>query len=157
MQVFLTKTLFFYYYYYYYFIILLIRYFLFTFHTHFFVTKKSPNVNNDGLNTNTGFSSNYLENHLMNLIKPTLLTTKTLILITYSESKNYFDFTNYNHIYTVLIGPNVLNPHIHKDNNRYDHYNILPTIQDNWNLSKLGSGEDLALTPLDKDLFILSH
>jgi len=98
-----------------------------------------PNINNSGLNTNMSFSSDYLENHLMNLIKPVLLTTKTLLLITYSESKNYFDLNlvNYNHIYTVLIGPNVLNPYKHKDDHKYNHYNILPTIQNNWNLSKL--------------------
>ncbi|CAG8460636.1 8038_t:CDS:2 [Diversispora eburnea] len=80
----------------------------------------------------------------------------SLLIITFDESSSYFDLSNYNHIYTTLIGPNVLTSYKHQDNERYNHYDILPTIQINWNLSELGTNNDKQAKSLSSSLFLIN-
>ncbi|CAG8741047.1 34021_t:CDS:2 [Gigaspora margarita] len=68
---------------------------------------------------------------------------------------NYLDsLTNYNHIYTVFIGPNVLKSMKHEDDGWYNHYSFVPTIERNWNLSALGTGDDTESTPFNDGFFL---
>ncbi|CAG8787504.1 16659_t:CDS:1, partial [Cetraspora pellucida] len=114
-----------------------------------------PNVINSGHETNANFASKYLNNTFIPLIEPLLINSRTLLVITFDESSAYFDsLTNYNHIYTVLLGPNVLKSLKHEDSDRYDHYSFVPTIEQNWNLSTLGSGDDTESTPFGDGLFL---
>ncbi|CAG8472573.1 13087_t:CDS:2 [Dentiscutata heterogama] len=79
-------------------------------------------------------------------------TDLSYAIITFDESSKYLDsLTNYNHIYTVLIGPNVLKSMKHEDNGWYSHYSFVPTIEQNWNLSALGTGDDAESTPFDNE------
>ncbi|CAG8467802.1 18249_t:CDS:2 [Acaulospora morrowiae] len=116
----------------------------------------TPNTRNSGHLTDLSYASNYLRTKFIPLIKPVLTNSRTLLVITFDES-TYFDHFNlkkYNQIYTVLIGPNVLTSYIHVDELRYNHYSILPTIQLNWNLTELGTGDDKKATPLSPYLFL---
>ncbi|CAG8664860.1 4045_t:CDS:2 [Funneliformis caledonium] len=103
-----------------------------------------PNINNNGEKTNLKFASNFLKNEFIPLVQHLLTSTRTLLVITFDEAFTYIDFnlTNYNHIYTTLIGPNVLNSFTHNDDTRYSHFSWVPTIEVNWNLSSLGNGVD---------------
>lgn len=114
-------------------------------------------MNNDGHNTNLSYASNYLKTELIPLIEPILVNSRTLLVITFDESSAYFKITNYNHIYTTLIGPNVLTSFKHADDESYNHYSILPTVQVNWNLTELGNGKDKQSTPLSPSLFLGSQ
>ncbi|CAG8488956.1 20519_t:CDS:2, partial [Racocetra persica] len=115
----------------------------------------SPNVVNSGHETNVKFASRYLNETFIPLIESLLINSRTLLVITFDESSKYLDsLTNYNHIYTVLIGPNVLKSLKHEDSDRYDHYGFVPTIEQNWNLSTLESGDDTESTPFGDGLFL---
>ncbi|RHZ47130.1 hypothetical protein Glove_590g14 [Diversispora epigaea] len=116
----------------------------------------TPNVNNDGHRTNLSYASNYLKTKLIPLIEPILINSKSLLIITFDESSSYLDLPNYNHIYTTLIGPNVLTSYKHHDDKKYSHYDILPTIQINWNLSELGTNNDKNRNPLSSSLFLMN-
>ena len=114
-----------------------------------------PNLNNNGENTNLTYASNYLENEFIPLIQHLLTSTKTLLVITFDEAFTYLDFNlaDFNHVYTTLIGPNVLKSFVHEDETRYSHFSWVPTIEANWNLSSFGNGVDTDVTPLNSSLF----
>ncbi|CAI2171621.1 15789_t:CDS:1 [Funneliformis geosporum] len=118
-----------------------------------------PNINNNGEKTNLKFASNFLKNEFIPLIQHLLTSSRTLLVITFDEASTYIDFNlaNYNQIYTTLIGPNVLNSVTHNDGTRYSHFSWVPTIEENWNLSRLGNGVDndrVSTVPLDSKLFL---
>jgi len=114
-----------------------------------------PNINNNGEKTNLTHASDYLKNEFIPLIQHLLTSTKTLLIITFDEASTYLDFNlaDFNHIYTTLIGPNVLRSFVHEDETRYSHFSWVPTIEANWNLSSFGNGVDTDATPLDFNLF----
>ncbi len=118
-----------------------------------------PNLNNNGEKTNLKYASDFLKNDFIPLIQHLLTSSRTLLVITFDEASTYIDFNlaNYNHIYTTLIGPNVLNPFSHNDDTRYNHFSWVPTIEANWNLSTFGNGVDtdrLSAVPLNPNLFL---
>ncbi|CAG8505453.1 8343_t:CDS:2, partial [Scutellospora calospora] len=115
----------------------------------------SPNVYNGGHETDLNHASQYLNNTFIPLIQSLLTNSRTLLVITFDQSNLLLDsLTNYNHIYTVLIGPNVLKSMKHEDSDRYDHYSFVPTIELNWNLSTLGSGDDTSSIPFSEGIFL---
>jgi len=114
----------------------------------------TPNFNDNGHATNVTFTSNYLKNTLMPIVQPLLASSKTLLVLTYDESDTKRDVNTTNRIDTALLGPMVLGNGTHKDGNLYDHYSVLATIEDNWNLGKLGRDGEAGATPLDVSLFL---
>lgn len=99
----------------------------------------SPNMNNDGHNTNVRFAGEWLHKFLDKTF-PEKLRKGTLVIVTFDESDHNAD----NRIYTLLLGdmvkeasqqdPRVLDRH-------YTHYNVLRTIEDNFGLEPLAEGD----------------
>jgi hypothetical protein len=105
----------------------------------------SPNMNNDGHNTNVGVAAAWVSKFLDKTF-PEKLRKGTLVVVTFDES----DHNNDNRIFTLLLGdmvkdasqqdPKVLDRH-------YTHYNVLRTIEDNFGLEPLAAG-DRDATPI---------
>ena len=105
----------------------------------------SPDMNNDGHNTNVRFAGEWLHKFLDKTF-PEKLRKGTLVIVTFDESDHNAD----NRIYTLLLGdmvkearqqdPKVLTRH-------YTHYDVLRTIEDNFGLEPLAEGDRNA-TPI---------
>ncbi|MCU1300146.1 MAG: putative acid phosphatase PHOa [Candidatus Sulfotelmatobacter sp.] len=99
----------------------------------------TPNMNNDGHNTNVGVAGAWLSRFLDKNF-PEKLRKGTLVIVTFDESDRNSD----NRIYTLFLGdmvkdasqqdPKVLD-------RRYTHYNVLRTIEDNFGLQPLAEGD----------------
>ena len=90
----------------------------------------------------------------MPILQPILTSSRTLLIITYDEPASLIEIANINHIFTLLIGPNVLRPRIHEDATYYNHYSVLVNIEDNWNLTRLGTEHERDATVIDSNLFV---
>jgi hypothetical protein len=105
----------------------------------------SPNMNNDGHNTNVGVAADWVSKFLDKVFNEKL-RKGTLVIVTFDESDHNSD----NRIYTLFLGdmvkeasqqdPKVLDRH-------YTHYNVLRTIEDNFALQPLAEG-DRDATPI---------
>ena len=99
----------------------------------------SPNMNNDGHNTNVGVAGAWVSKFLDKAFSEKL-RKGTLVIVTFDESDHNSD----NRIYTLFLGdmvkdasqldPKVLDRH-------YTHYNVLRTIEDNFGLQPLAEGD----------------
>ncbi|KAL1936403.1 hypothetical protein VTP01DRAFT_537 [Rhizomucor pusillus] len=102
----------------------------------------TPDMNNDGHDTSLAYSSNWTQTWLEPRLKEPAFTKNTLFILTWDEAENYLAK---NQIYTVLFG-DVIKRSSQTDGVRYDHYSILKTIEDNWDLGNLGEN-DVDATP----------
>lgn len=91
-----------------------------------------PDLNDDGHDTGVNYSADWLKNFLPTVMQNPKFTDGTLVIITFDEGKS----GGSNQIYTLLLGPTVKTASV--SNNRYDHYSILRTIEDNFGLGNLG-------------------
>jgi hypothetical protein len=89
----------------------------------------SPNLDDDGHDTNLGTASTWLKNFLANWFPPEA-RSGTLIVVTFDESEQPEWASN--HIYTVFLGDMVKKGQ--KVAKRYDHYDVLRTIEDNFGI-----------------------
>jgi hypothetical protein len=99
----------------------------------------SPNMNNDGHNTNVGTAGAWVSKFLDKTFNEKL-RKGTLVIVTFDESDRNSD----NRIYTLFLGdmvkegsqqdPKVLDRH-------YTHYDMLRTIEDNFGLQPLAEGD----------------
>jgi Phosphoesterase family len=99
----------------------------------------TPNMNNDGHNTNVGVAGAWVSKFLDKTFGEKL-RKGTLVILTFDESDRNSD----NRIYTLFLGdmvkdasqqdPKVLDRH-------YTHYNVLRTIEDNFGLQPLAEGD----------------
>lgn len=99
----------------------------------------SPNMNNDGHNTNVGVAAAWVSKFLDKTFSEKL-RKGTLVIVTFDESDHNSD----NRIFTLFLGdmvkdasqqdPKVLD-------RRYTHYNVLRTIEDNFGLEPLALGD----------------
>ncbi|HWY23197.1 MAG TPA: alkaline phosphatase family protein [Candidatus Acidoferrum sp.] len=99
----------------------------------------TPNMNNDGHNTNVGVAGAWVARFLDKTFTEKL-RKGTLVIVTFDESDRNSD----NRIYTLFLGdmvkeasqqdPKVLDRH-------YTHYNVLRTIEDNFGLEPLNEGD----------------
>jgi len=99
----------------------------------------SPNMNNDGHNTNVGTAGAWVSTFLDKTFTEKM-RKGTLVIVTFDESDHNSD----NRIYTLFLGdmvkdasqqdPKVLD-------RRYTHYNVLRTIEDNFGLQPLAAGD----------------
>jgi hypothetical protein len=99
----------------------------------------TPNMNDDGHNTNVGVAGAWVSKFLDKTFTEKL-RKGTLVIVTFDESDHNSD----NRIYTLFLGdmvkeasqqdPKVLDRH-------YTHYNALRTIEDNFGLQPLAEGD----------------
>lgn len=97
----------------------------------------SPDVDNDGHDTGLAHASKWLESFLEPLRTNRAFMQGTLIVVTFDESADTSPDAG-NHIYTVFLGPMVQPGEV---KNHYNHYNVLRTIEDNFGLCSLGTGD----------------
>ncbi|KAF8228080.1 hypothetical protein L208DRAFT_1404505 [Tricholoma matsutake] len=100
----------------------------------------TPNLVNDGHDTNILFMASWLNYWLIPLLKDTRFNDdKTLIILTFDENKTG---TINNRIWALLLGGAVpSNLHGTTDSTYYTHYSSLSTVQANWELDSLGRGD----------------
>jgi phospholipase C len=97
----------------------------------------TPNIDNDGHDTGLAYANKYLSTFMPPLLESNFLN-RTLIVITFDED----DYTEKNHIYTALVGSMI--PSGKTDDNKYTHYDLLRTVEDNWSLGTLGRNDEKA-------------
>ena len=107
----------------------------------------SPNMTNDGHNTNVGVAGAWVSNFLDRTF-PEKLRKGTLVVVTFDESDHNAD----NRIFTLFLGdmvkdgsqqePKVLDRY-------YTHYSVLRTIEDNFGLQPLAAGDRDAAPIMD--------
>jgi acid phosphatase len=93
-------------------------------------------MTNDGHDTSLDFAATWSKNFLTPLLKNTYFTNRTLILLTYDESKTY---SKPNKIVSILLGdaiPDKLKGT--EDDTFYTHYSVLSTLENNFELPNLG-------------------
>ncbi|KAL9646653.1 hypothetical protein ABK040_010765 [Willaertia magna] len=95
----------------------------------------TPNIDNDAHNTGLDFADQWLKKWLPPKLENVKFMNNTLIVLTFDEDDGNFE----NHIYTVLIGNMVVKGGV--DNTRYNHYSLLKTIEDNFELGNLGRND----------------
>jgi hypothetical protein len=100
-----------------------------------------PDLNNDGHDTGVGFAAKWLQGFLTPLMKTPAFSQKNLVVITFDEG----DEGGSNQIYTLLLGDTVKAGL--RDNTKYNHYSLLRTVEDNFELGNLGR-EDATATPI---------
>jgi len=109
----------------------------------------TPNMNNNGHDTGITYAGNWLASFLPPLLAAPGFMNGTLVIITFDEGDTHSTPEN-NKIYTLLIGEGV--PAGVKTSQRYDHYSLLRTIEDNFGLGTLGRN-DLTATPVNFTLY----
>jgi hypothetical protein len=100
----------------------------------------TPNMVDDGHDTNVDFAGEWLDYWLLPLLNDTNFNdNRTLILLTFDESETY---TVNNHIFALLLGGALPeNAHGTVDSTYYTHYSSLSTVEANWGLGSLGRGD----------------
>jgi phosphoesterase family protein len=96
----------------------------------------TPNMDDDGHDTDLATSSKWLKNFLENWFPPDA-RAGTLTVITFDEGEPPEEESN--HIYTVFVGDMVKKGQ--KVNDRYDHFDLLRTVENNFGLVQLNYGD----------------
>ncbi|KUJ20782.1 acid phosphatase [Mollisia scopiformis] len=96
----------------------------------------TPNMTNDGHDTNVTFAAKWCKEFLTPLLSDPHFMANTLVHITFDENE---DYTIQNQIFTVLLGDAVPADLVGTvDDNYYNHYSELSTVEANWDLKTLG-------------------
>lgn len=100
---------------------------------YFFIT---PNMTNDGHDTNIEFSGTWSFNFLSELLKNEYFMKDTLVMLTFDESGSY---KAPNKVYTLLVG-GAVPEHLKgtTDSTFYTHYSVIASLSANFNLPSLG-------------------
>jgi len=101
----------------------------------------TPNIDNDAHDTSIAFGGKWLDAFFTPRLSK--FPARTLFVVTWDED----DFTEGNQIDTFIFGINVTKGS--SDRNPYNHYSLLRTVEDNWNLGNLGR-HDATATPFFK-------
>ncbi|MGA8617840.1 MAG: alkaline phosphatase family protein [Candidatus Sulfotelmatobacter sp.] len=99
----------------------------------------SPNMNNDGHNTNVAVGAAWVRNFLDKTFTDKL-RKGTLVVVTFDESDHNAD----NRIFTLFLGDMVKDASQQDAkvlDRHYTHYNVLRTIEDNFGLEPLAAGD----------------
>jgi len=96
----------------------------------------SPNMDNDGHDTDLATASRWLKGLLTPILADSKLMERTLIEITFDESKSYLN----NHIYTAFLGGPVKKGYIETQST--SHYEVLRTIEENFRLGTLHEDDE---------------
>jgi len=99
----------------------------------------TPNMNNDGHNTNVGVAGAWVRKFLDRTFSEKL-RKGTLVIVTFDESDHNAD----NRIFTLFLG-DMVKEASQQDakalDRHYTHYNVLRTIEDNFGLEPLAAGD----------------
>lgn len=98
-----------------------------------------PNLNNDGHDTDVPYVASYLDTQWIPRFENKTFTHDLVMVMTFDESETD---GAHNHIYAALIG-DALQPisQGHEDTTRYDHYSLIRTVEENWDLGSLGKND----------------
>ena len=101
-----------------------------------------PNLNNDGHDTDTAYVANYLEQQWVPRFQNKKFTKDLAMVMTYDEAETY---GAPNHVYSALIGDalgkGARGGNSHQDETVYNHYSLIKTVEDNWDLGSLGRND----------------
>lgn len=97
----------------------------------------TPNMTNDGHDTNVTFAAKWVKGFLTPLLSNTNFNgDRTLVLLTFDENETYGE---QNRVRAILLGSAIPSNLIGTtDSNFYDHYSEISTIEANWGLHTLG-------------------
>jgi acid phosphatase len=96
----------------------------------------TPNMTNDGHDTNITFAASWERNFMTPLLNNSYFMNNTLILVTFDEDETY---TKHNKVFSILLGGAI--PENLKgttDNTFYNHYSTITSVSVNWGLPSLG-------------------
>lgn len=110
----------------------------------------SPNMENDGHDTNLTYASGFLQYFLPPILSNPAIMNGTLIEITYDESKRKKDEKN--KIFTILLGPMVKKGLV--IDTHYNHYNMLREVERNFQIGSLNK-KDRSASLIKEDWFIV--
>ena len=99
----------------------------------------TPNINNDGHNTNGSYAGTWLDGFLQSTLANASFMDEALVLITFDETENY---TIRNQVWACLIGgviPTKLKNTT--DHTFYTHFSALRTVELNWDLGSLNRSD----------------
>ncbi|RDW60714.1 acid phosphatase phoa-2 [Coleophoma cylindrospora] len=104
----------------------------------------TPNMTNDGHDTSVTTAAAWANSFLTPLLSDSNFMNNTLVLLTFDETANYLSS---NTVFSVLLG-DAVDPSLHGTTNdtAYNHYSIMATVENNWNLGNLGQ-HDATATP----------
>jgi acid phosphatase len=96
----------------------------------------TPNMTNDGHDTNVTFASTWERNWLAPLLNNSYFMNNTLVLVTWDEVETY---STPNKPFAVLLG-GAIPEHLKgtTDDTFYTHYSTIATVSANWGLPSLG-------------------
>jgi len=100
----------------------------------------TPDINNDGHDESTEFMARWLDGFMDQLLGSQHVMKDTLVFVTFDEGIN---LVGPNRVWSVLYGPGIT-PNT-TDNTRYDHYSMLRTIEDHFELGNLGRHDATAI------------
>lgn len=96
----------------------------------------TPNMTNDGHDTNVTFAGNWARTFLTPLLNNSYFMNNTLVVLTFDEDETY---TSPNKMFTVLLGGAIpTSLHGTTDSTFYNHYSMISTVSANWGLPSLG-------------------
>lgn len=99
----------------------------------------TPNMTNDGHDTSVTQAGSWSMSFLTPLLRnPKFNADRTLIILTFDECENYLGD---NRVYAALLGSAVEGKEGTTNNARYNHYSLIKTVEDNWNLGNLGEND----------------
>ena len=105
-----------------------------------------PDLKNDGHDTDTTYVANYLDTEWVPRFKNKDFTKDLAMVMTYDEAETY---GVPNQVYAALIGDALKpTPGGHEDTTTYDHYSLMKTVEDNWDLGSLNRNDTTAV-PID--------
>jgi acid phosphatase len=96
----------------------------------------TPNMTNDGHDTNVTFASTWLRGFVSGLMNNTYFWDNTLLLVTFDESEHY---PIQNNVFSILLGGAIPTDLIGStDDTLYTHYSSIASVSANWGLPSLG-------------------
>ncbi|KAK5171903.1 uncharacterized protein LTR77_003540 [Saxophila tyrrhenica] len=96
----------------------------------------TPNMTNDGHDSSVTVAGSWARSFLTPLLNNDYFMERTLILLTFDENHTY---QRANKVFSILLGGAVPNTaRGTTDDNFYNHYSELSTVETNWNLHTLG-------------------
>lgn len=96
----------------------------------------TPNMTSDGHDTSVTVAGKWCRKFLEPLLEDKNFMKKTLVLLTWDENESY---ARRNNIMGILLGDAVPKELVGtKDNNFYNHYSEIATVEANWDLPTLG-------------------
>jgi hypothetical protein len=101
-----------------------------------------PNMRNDGHDTSLDYASSYLEREWMNRFENETFTRDLAMVVGFDESESK---KAPNRVYAALVGDAISGmPGGHEDPARHNHYSLIRTVEENWDLGSLGKEDATA-------------